>query len=243
MFVMIRIAMWSGPRNISTAMMRAWENRSDTFVIDEPFYAHYLSNNNVQHPGRKEVLADGETNSSNISMGLANDVSDSHSIYYQKHMTHHLQDNINRNWMKEVVNCFLIRNPKDMIISYSKIHSDITSDLLGLEQQKEIFEYVTKLTGNIPPIIDSKDVLVDPKGVLTKFCDRIGVSFSDEMLKWPEGSRSTDGNWGKYWYDNVVNSTGFHSYIPKTQEIPEKYRTIYENSLKLYEDLHHLRIR
>ena len=240
---MIRVAMWSGPRNISTAMMRSWENRSDTFVIDEPFYAHYLSRNNIEHPGRDEVLLNGEIDSAKVSHGLVNDISDSHKIYYQKHMTHHLLDSVNRDWIEKVINCFLIRNPKDMIISYSKIHSEITSDLLGLEQQKEIFDYVRQLTGKTPPIIDSKDVLINPEYILSKFCEIIGVNFSNEMLNWPKGTRDTDGVWGKYWYDGVINSTGFNQYVSKNQEVPDKYKAIYEDSLKLYEDLHYLRIR
>jgi hypothetical protein len=235
--------MWSGPRNISTAMMRSWENRSDTFVIDEPFYAHYLSRNNIEHPGRDEVLSNGEIDSAKVSHGLVNDISDSHKIYYQKHMTHHLLDSVNRDWIEKVINCFLIRNPKDMIISYSKIHSEITSDLLGLEQQKEIFDYVRQLTGKTPPIIDSKDVLINPEYILSKFCEIIGVNFSNEMLNWPKGTRDTDGVWGKYWYDGVINSTGFNQYVSKNQEVPDKYKAIYEDSLKLYEDLHYLRIR
>lgn len=240
---MIRIAMWSGPRNISTAMMRAWENRLDTFVVDEPFYAHYLSKNRVEHPGREEVLLNGEIDSYKVSQGLVKDISNSHKVYYQKHMTHHLLDSVNRDWMKDVINCFLIRNPKDMIISYSKIHSDITRDLLGIEQQKEIFDYVQNFTGEVPPVIDAKDVLLDPRGVLTKFCNRIGIDFSEKMLNWPKGSRDTDGIWGKYWYNNVINSTGFNPYAVKNSEVPDEYKSIYKESLKLYEDLHYLRIR
>lgn len=240
---MIRIAMWSGPRNISTAMMRAWENRLDTFVVDEPFYAHYLSKNRVEHPGREEVLLNGEIDSYKVSQGLVKDISNSHKIYYQKHMTHHLLDSVNRDWMKDVINCFLIRNPKDMIISYSKIHSDITRDLLGIEQQKEIFDYVQNFTGEVPPVIDAKDVLLNPRGVLTKFCNRIGIDFSEKMLNWPKGSRDTDGIWGKYWYNNVINSTGFNPYTVKNSEVPDEYKSIYKESLKLYEDLHYLRIR
>ena len=235
--------MWSGPRNISTAMMRAWENRLDTFVVDEPFYAHYLSKNRVEHPGREEVLLNGEIDSYKVSQGLVKDISNSHKVYYQKHMTHHLLDSVNRDWMKGVINCFLIRNPKDMIISYSKIHSDITRDLLGIEQQKEIFDYVQNFTGEVPPVIDSKDVLLNPRGVLTKFCNRIGIDFSEKMLNWPKGSRDTDGIWGKYWYNNVINSTGFNPYTVKNSEVPDEYKSIYKESLKLYEDLHYLRIR
>ena len=240
---MIRIAMWSGPRNISTAMMRAWENRLDTFVVDEPFYAHYLSKNKVEHPGREKVLLNGEIDSYKVSQGLVKDISNSHKIYYQKHMTHHLLDSVNRDWMKDVMNCFLIRNPKDMIISYSKIHSDITRDLLGIEQQKEIFDYVQNFTGEVPPVIDAKDVLLNPRGVLTKFCNRIGIDFSEKMLNWPKGSRDTDGIWGKYWYNNVIDSTGFNPYTVKNSEVPDEYKSIYKESLKLYEDLHYLRIR
>ena len=158
-------------------------------------------------------------------------------------MTHHLLDTIDRDWMGSVTNCFLIRDPKDMIISYSKVHPEINSVLLGVEQQREIFEYVKNITGGTPPIIDSKDILMNPKEILSKFCDRIDVEFSDEMLSWPKGPRDTDGNWGKYWYKNVMNSTGFNQYVPKTEEVPEKYLSLYEESYKLYQDLHKLRIR
>ena len=240
---MIRIAMWSGPRNISTAMLRSWESRADTFVVDEPYYAYYLSQNDLQHPGREDVLREGELDAAKVSHGLVNKTKGNCSIYYQKHMTHHLLDTIDRDWMGSVTNCFLIRDPKDMIISYSKVHPEINSVLLGVEQQREIFEYVKNITGGTPPIIDSKDILMNPKEILSKFCDRIDVEFSDEMLSWPKGPRDTDGNWGKYWYKNVMNSTGFNQYVPKTEEVPEKYLSLYEESYKLYQDLHKLRIR
>ena len=241
--MMLRVAMWSGPRNISTAMMRSWENRPDTVVIDEPFYAHYLAETGLDHPGRATVLELHESDPDRIITSLTGPVPGDPAIQYQKHMTHHLLGSIDREWMESVTNCFLIRNPKDMIISYHKVHSEITSDLLGLQQQKEIFEYVKKMTGEIPPIIDSKDVLMNPGEVLGKFCDRIGVVFSEEMLRWPIGARDTDGNWGKYWYKNVMNSTGFNKYVPKTEEVPEKYLALYDESYKLYQELHKLRIR
>ena len=235
--------MWSGPRNISTAMMRAWESRADTFVIDEPFYAYYLSETNLDHPGKENVISEGELDVGKISDGLINDESGSCSVYYQKHITHHLLDSIDRSWMKSVKNCFLIRDPKDMILSYSKVHSDLNMHLLGIEEQYEIFEYVRDLTGEIPPVIDSKDVLTNPSDLLRKFCDKIGVIFSEEMLSWPRGARETDGNWGKYWYKNVVNSTGFNSYKPKTEEVPEKYRELYAECYLFYEKLYNLRIK
>ena len=240
---MIRIAMWSGPRNISTAMMRSWESRADTFVIDEPYYAYYLSKTDLDHPGREDVISDGELDSEKVSYGLVNDAHGNCSIYYQKHITHHLLDSIDREWMKSVTNCFLIRDPKDMIISYSKVHPDLNMHLLGLEEQKEIFEYVSNMTGQVPPIIDSKDVLMNPRDILSKFCDRIGVIFSEEMLSWPRGPRDTDGNWGKYWYKNVMNSTGFNEYKSKTEDVPAKYQVLYEECLSLYKNLYDFRIK
>ena len=235
--------MWSGPRNISTAMMRSWGSRSDTFVIDEPYYAHYLSQNDLDHPGREDVIQEGELDSGKVSQGLVNDTKESCSIYYQKHITHHLLDSIDREWMKSVVNCFLIRDPKDMIISYSKVHPDLNMHLLGLEEQNEIFEYVKNIAGEVPPVIDAKDVLMNPRDILGKFCDKIGVIFSEEMLSWSRGPRDTDGNWGKYWYKNVVNSTGFNEYKPKMEEVPDRYLDLYEGSYKLYKNLHDLRIK
>jgi len=235
--------MWSGPRNISTAMMRSWGSRSDTFVIDEPYYAYYLSQNDLDHPGREEVLKEGELDVKKISNGLANDTNGNCSIYYQKHITHHLLDSIDRDWMKSVVNCFLIRDPKDMIISYSRVHPDLTMHLLGLEEQNEIFEYVRNITGEIPPIIDAKDVLINPRDILSKLCNKIGVIFSEEMLTWARGSRETDGNWGKYWYKNVVNSTGFNQYKAKAEDVPPKYQNLYDECMSLYKNLHDLRIK
>ena len=235
--------MWSGPRNISTAMMRSWESRADTFVIDEPYYAYYLTQTDLNHPGREDVIRDGELDSEKISYGLVNDTEEDRSIYYQKHITHHLLDSIDREWMKSVTNCFLIRDPKDMIISYSKVHPDLNMHLLGLEEQKEIFEYVSNMTGEVPPIIDSKDVLMNPRDILSKFCEAVGVIFSEEMLSWPRGARDTDCNWGKYWYKNVMNSTGFNEYRPKTEDVPSKYQDLYEECLSLYNNLHDLRIK
>jgi hypothetical protein len=234
---MIRIAMWSGPRNISTALMRSWESRSDTFVIDEPFYAHYLSVTNVDHPGRDEIVQSGETDQSVVSKGLISDIDDSCSIYFQKHMTHHMIPSVGREWMKDVVNCFLIRDPKDMILSYTKVNSNLSMHLLGLEEQYELFEYVTKINGRAPPVVDSKDILLDPRETLRLLCEKIGVVFSEEMLSWSKGVRDTDGIWAKYWYDNVINSTGFNIYRQKDDDVPSKYLGLYDECIKIYDEL------
>ena len=229
--------MWSGPRNISTALMRSWESRSDTFVIDEPFYAHYLSVTNVDHPGRDEIIQNGETDQSVVSKELISDIDDSCSIYFQKHMTHHMIPSVGREWMKDVVNCFLIRDPKDMILSYTKVNSNLSMHLLGLEEQYELFEYVTKINGRTPPVVDSKDILIDPRKTLSLLCEKVGVIFSEEMLSWSKGVRDTDGIWAKYWYDNVINSTGFNTYTEKNEVIRDEYLQLYEDCLKTYEKL------
>ena len=229
--------MWSGPRNISTALMRSWESRSDTFVIDEPFYAHYLSVTNVDHPGRDEIIQNGETDQSVVSKGLISDVDDSCSIYFQKHMTHHMIPSVDREWMKDVVNCFLIRDPKDMILSYIKVNSNLSMHLLGLEEQYELFEYVTKINGRAPPVVDSKDILMDPRKTLSLLCEKVGVIFSEEMLSWSKGVRDTDGIWAKYWYKNVINSTGFNIYKEKDDDVPSKYLGLYNECIKIYNEL------
>lgn len=229
--------MWSGPRNISTALMRSWESRSDTFVIDEPFYAHYLSVTNVDHPGRDEIVQSGETDQSVVSKGLISDIDDSCSIYFQKHMTHHMIPSVGREWMKDVVNCFLIRDPKDMILSYTKVNSNLSMHLLGLEEQYELFEYVTKINGRAPTVVDSKDILLDPRETLRLLCEKIGVVFSEEMLSWSKGVRDTDGIWAKYWYDNVINSTGFNIYRQKDDDVPSKYLGLYDECIKIYDEL------
>ena len=234
---MIRIAMWSGPRNISTALMRSWESRSDTFVIDEPFYAHYLSVTNVDHPGRDEIIQNGETDQSVVSKELISDIDDSCSIYFQKHMTHHMIPSVGREWMKDVVNCFLIRDPKDMILSYTKVNSNLSMHLLGLQEQYELFEYVTKINGQAPPVVDSKDILIDPRKTLSLLCEKVGVIFSEEMLSWSKGVRNTDGIWAKYWYKNVINSTGFNIYREKDDDVPSKYLGLYDECIKIYDEL------
>ena len=235
--------MWSGPRNISTAMMRSWGSRSDTFVIDEPYYAYYLDQTNLDHPGREEVISEGELDVGKISNGLVSDINGNCSVYYQKHITHHLLGSIDREWMKSVINCFLIRNPKDMIISYSKVHPNLNMHLLGLEEQNEIFEYVKNITGEIPPIVDAKDVLLNPRNILSKLCGNIGITFSEEMLSWSRGPRDTDGNWGKYWYKNVMNSTGFNEYKSKKEDVPKEYEQLYQKCYILYKKLHRLRLK
>ena len=229
--------MWSGPRNISTAMMRSWGNRADTAVIDEPFYAHYLEQTGYDHPDGDKVIATYETDWRTIVTQLIGQIPYNKSIYYQKHMTHHMLDHMDKEWMKQVTNCFLIRDPRRMILSFAKVIPDLKADQMGLTQQVDIFEYVREVTGQIPPVISSKDVLMNPRVTLSKLCDAIDVPFDDAMLKWEAGKRDYDGIWGKHWYKSLEKSTEFMPYQEDDTPVPDYLQPILEECQMMYDKM------
>lgn len=240
----VRIAMWSGPRNISTAMMRSWGNRPDTFVCDEPFYAYYLNETGREHPGRDEVIAQGETDWRKVVAQLTGPIPGGKSIFYQKQMTHHLLPEIDRAWLAEVTNCFLIRDPAEVIVSYIKKNNDPSLEDLGFVQQVEIFDWMRQSTGEVPSVIDARDVLENPERTLRLLCDAIGVEFTDAMLSWPAGLRDTDGIWAKHWYGEVANSTGFRKPSRREPEpVPARLSDVYRRSRECYERLYEHRLR
>jgi sulfotransferase family protein len=239
----VRIAMWSGPRNISTAMMRSWGNRADTFVCDEPFYAYYLEATGRNHPDRNEVIAHGETDWRKVVAQLTGPIPAGKPIFFQKQMTHHLLPEIDRSWLGAVTNCFLIRDPAEVIVSYIKKNNDPALEDIGFVQQGEIFEWVKKHTGRIPAVIDARDVLENPGRILGLLCDAVGVEFTDTMLSWPPGLRETDGIWAKHWYGEVENSTGFRKPAHREAEpLPERLRGVWEQAREHYERLHKHRL-
>jgi len=239
----LRLAMWSGPRNISTAMMRSWGNRDDTAVIDEPLYAHYLSVTRKPHPGRDEVIAAGESDWRKVVGQLAGPIPRGKRIYYQKHMTHHLLPEMEQKWLGGLTNCFLIRHPREVLASYSKVIETPELEDLGFTQQLEIFQFVRKQTGAIPPILDAADVLHNPRRMLGLLCEALGVEFQESMLTWPQGPRPTDGVWAKYWYVEVEKSTGFRPYQPKQIDLPERLEALYAECLEDYELLYSQRLK
>ena len=239
----LRLAMWSGPRNISTAMMRSWGNRSDTAVIDEPLYAHYLAETGLAHPARDEVIASQPTDWRDVAAQLLGPVPGGKRIFYQKHMTHHLLPDIDRGWLAGLTNCFLIRHPRDMLTSYVRIRERPTLADTGFVQQREIFEWVVAHQGKIPPVIDAADVLNHPRETLGALCDALGVCFEEAMLSWPPGPRATDGVWAPHWYGEVEKSTGFRPYRPKDEPVPEDLADIYEHCLTCYDLLYKHRLR
>ena len=235
--------MWSGPRNISTAMMRAWGNRPDTFVCDEPLYAHYLRVTGLPHPGADEVIAHHETDWRKAVAWLTEADPQGKPIFYQKHMTHHLLPEIDRSWLGSVTNCFLIRHPQEVITSYIVKNNDPTVADVGFIQQAEIFDWVRQRTGKTPPVLDAREIQESPRRMLGLLCDALGVPFSEAMLSWPPGLRDTDGIWAKYWYKEVESSTSFRPYKPKLDKVPDRLADVFDKCLAFYERLHAQRLR
>jgi len=234
--------MWSGPRNISTAMMRAWENRPDTLVWDEPLYAHYLSVTGLDHPGREEVIAAGEPDWQNVVARCTGPIPEDKTIFYQKHMTHHLLPHIGRDWLTSLENVFLIRDPRLVLASYVKTRETVTLDDIGLPQQLEIFEYV-QARGVSPLVIDSADFLENPQGYLEALCKHLAIPFSERMLHWPTGPRASDGIWAKHWYAAVQQSTGFEPYRPRTVKLTTDLQAIADQAEPYYQGLYTQRLQ
>ncbi|MDX1481011.1 MAG: hypothetical protein R3315_05000, partial [Woeseiaceae bacterium] len=216
-----RIAMWSGPRNISTALMRAWENRPDCVVVDEPFYAHYLHATGIDHPGREQVLRSQPLDWRIVVNELRAPLPDGCSIHYQKHMAHHLLSGMEGDWLDDLTHAFLIRDPQAMVASYARSRDAVTAADLGLHRQVAIWKRVRERSGREPPVVDSRDVLEQPERMLQRLCSALGVGFDDAMLSWPAGPRESDGAWAPYWYASVQASTGFRPFAERAFDLPE----------------------
>lgn len=223
--------------------MRSWGNRPDTFVCDEPLYAHYLLQTRVPHPGSDEVIRCQENDWRKVVAWLTESSPSGKAIFYQKHMTHHLLPNIDRGWLDSVTNAFLIREPREVVTSFIKIAGDPKLEETGLPQQLEIFNWVRERSGRVPPVVDSRDVLENPKRLLGLLCDALQVDFTETMLSWPPGPRETDGVWAKHWYDAVLKSTTFQTYRPKNEPVPPQLTGLLRDAEKIYEQLYEFRLR
>ena len=205
----IRIAMWSGPRNLSTAMMRSFESRSDTFVSDEPFYGCFLKTSGAPHPMRDETIAAMDCDWKGVMETLRGNVPDGSAIWFQKHMWHHMVGPVGYEDFGGFTHAFLIREPERMIASYLRKRERAAFEDFGLEQQAEFFEREAERLGRAPPVVDASDVLGNPEAVLSNLCRELGIPFDQAMLSWAPGSRPTDGPWAPHWYGAVERSTGF----------------------------------
>ncbi len=233
-----RIALWSGPRNISTAMLRSWGSRPDCAVSDEPLYAHYLKATGADHPGREEILQAHESDWRRVAQHLTGPVPDSRPIWYQKHMAHHLTPEVDCAWVLSLRNAMLIRDPAEMIVSFIKVIPDPAPEDLGLPQQVELADWIESETGARPPMIDARDVLENPEGMLRALCDALGVPWDPAMLAWSPGPRETDGIWAKHWYDSVYRSTGFAPYRPRHEPVPDRLESVHARCRELYDRLY-----
>ncbi len=236
------IAMWSGPRNISTALMRSFENRSDCFVSDEPFYSYFLYKTGLKHPLSNEIIKSGLIKYNEIVKYITGPIPSSKSIWYQKHMAHHILEGEDLDWIKRMKNCLLIRHPNDVILSYLKKNDINSIQQLGYLQQITIYKILSKVTGKSPIIIDAQDLLIKPKEMLIEICKKLRIKFDHKMLSWPSGSRETDGIWGKHWYKQVEASTGFKPYVTTENIIPSKYQILYDECMQYYDFLYQNRI-
>jgi hypothetical protein len=233
----VRIAMWSGPRNLSTALMRSFEHRADCSVVDEPLYAAYLQATGLDHPGRDDVIASQSTDPAVVVRELTSGPV-STSVQYQKHMTHHLLPEFPRAAWGSLQHAFLVRDPERVLTSYAKVRDEPTLEDLGLPQQVELFE---SFGG---PVVDAADVLRDPRRTLGLLCDALGIGFDEAMLSWPAGPRDTDGVWAPYWYAGVEASTGFAPYSPGSGDpLPDRLAPLLERCRPYYDALAPYRLR
>lgn len=235
----VRIAMWSGPRNISTAMMRSFENRPDASVWDEPFYAAYLAATGLDHPMRDAILAADETDPRTVAARVTGPVPGGRAVFYQKHMTHHMIPDFDRGFLGAVTSAFLIRRPESVLASYVQKRETVTLDDIGFRQQAEIFDAVADRLGAPPPVVEGNDVLADPRSTLTRLCEAVGIPFLDAMLAWPAGRRASDGVWAPHWYHAVEASTGFGPPRPDVDRaaLPAGVARIAEAATPFYERL------
>src|SRR5215216_152583 len=198
----VRVAMWSGPRNISTAMMRAWENRPDTVVVDEPLCAAYLARTGIAHPARDEVIASQPTDLAAAVADLSAPLAPGRSVHYAKHMAHHVPRDADLRWTLRIRNVLLIRDPAEVVASYVRSRETCEPDDIGLPQQGWLRELWEENETEVP-ILDASDFLRAPEAHLRWLCDWLGISFTDQMLSWPPGPRESDGVWAEHWYATV----------------------------------------
>ena len=229
--------MWSGPRNISTAMMRSWENRTDCKAVDEPFYGCYLHETGLEHPCREEILAAQSCSRKEVIRQLTRGEPEA-ALFYQKHMTHHMPRGMDMTWCAELRHCFLIRDPAEVIASYLNKMPVISEDAIGIVRQEELFNEITDIIGYQPAVIDSNDVLRNPTGVLESVCEQLGVPWrAHNMLHWPPGHRASDGVWASHWYQSVERSTGFAKYNPRVINLSPEHAALAEKMLPYYQQL------
>ena len=232
----MNLAVWSGPRNISTALMYSFGNRDDFEIIDEPFYANYLIETGLDHPMRKEIILSQPENVTTVINNLTKDRSNMGKNLYQKHMTHHMVNSVPRDWFNQVKHVFLLRHPVRVISSFSKKYKNVSADDIGFKKQVELFSEILK-RGLDPIVVNSEDIRKEPEGTLTKLCERLNLRFQKSMLSWPMGGNKQDGVWASHWYESAHKSTGFSGPEDILPNLEGDNAMLAEASLPLYRSL------
>ncbi len=230
----LRICLWSGPRNVSTALMYSFAQRADTRVLDEPLYGHYLRVSGARHPGREEVLEAMETDGEKVVREVILGACDQ-PVLFTKQMAHHLRE-LDLGFLERTVNVLLIRDPADMLLSLAHQLPDPRLEDTGMAVQHELLDRLTGL-GQEPPVLEARQLLLDPPGVLAQLCRRLGIDVDEAMFQWPAEPRPEDGVWASHWYHNVHRSTGFAPYRPKTDPVPERLQPVLEECRPHYRAL------
>ncbi len=236
----VNIALWSGPRSISTALMYSFANRSDTAVIDEPLFGYFLKQTGVWRPSREEVLATMETDQQKVIKSLLEPSTDL-PVYFMKHMANHLVD-LDLAFLDSFKNVILIRDPKDVLLSYSKQVEEPTLLDTAYEMQAGLIDHFEEV-GTPFTVLNARNVLLNPDGQLRVLCDKLNIPFQTSMLNWDAGPREEDGVWAKYWYQSVHESTGFGSYRENAEELPSNLISLYDECVEYYGKLERLQLK
>jgi hypothetical protein len=238
----VRVAMWSGPRNISTAMMRSFENRPDAVVVDEPLYAAYLQRTGIEHPAREEVIASQPTDLDAAIESLSEPLPPGRTVHYAKHMAPHVSQDMDLRWTLRFHNVLLIRDPVEVVASYVRSRESCEPEDIGLPQQGWLADLWDEHEADVP-VIDAKDFLLAPEAHLRWLCDWLRIPFTDRMLAWPPGPRDSDGVWAPHWYAAVWSSTGFEPWRPRETHLSEHDAAVAEACRPVYEALHARRVQ
>ncbi|GAB4433373.1 MAG: branched chain amino acid aminotransferase [Anaerolineae bacterium] len=231
----VRISLWTGPRNVSTALMYSFAQRADTRVFDEPHYGHYLRVTGLDHPVAAEVMTAMECDGDRVTATVILADHD-RPVSFFKNMTHHMLE-LDLGFLEQTVNVLLTRDPVEMLPSLARgLGRPPTQQDTGYRAQAELLQRLLAL-GQTPPVLESRELLLDPPGVLSQLCRRIGIPFDEAMLGWPPGPKPYDGVWASHWYHNVHQSTGFDPYRPKTTPFPNHLRPLLEECQGYYDQL------
>ena len=233
----IRIAMWSGPRNLSTAMMRSFQARGDCAVSDEPFYAHYLAASGVVHPMQEDILAAHDADPARVIAHLTGAAPGDAPIWYQKHMPHHMIGSVPRDWFGAMRHAVLIRAPERVVASFDAKRPAPDLEDIGVSQMDDVIADIVALTGDHPPVIEAEDVRANPAGMMRALCAALDIRWTDAMLEWPQGRRETDGVWGRHWYGAVERSTGFAPSPAPVGDLPSHLAAVVDAARPSFERL------